>query len=296
MTLFLSLQNAGVPAQSAIPMAFDDGEEILARLQSGMNLCEALARQPGWSLLAPLGKSLPLSDACTLVLSLRHGKRLIKKQSAAAMAYPAFILTAVWALLGFFCESVLPSMAEFLAGDSLVWIMEGLHTLLGLFLVFSVVFGLVIWLGLSGRLEISLSFVRQSHTLSLLALVGACLEARLSSLEMMQLLNSLDLDPALKAMTASMRRALVAGQDIYESLCGMPGLDPACLVYVRLGLEGLGLSRMLEMYEKKTLAAMEHQLKKVCLWLQSASYGATGLCAILVYQVLLAPMNVLSSM
>lgn len=296
MALFISLQQAGVQGEKAIEMAFEDAQEITASLRAGKSLCQALASRPGWSLLAGLGTRMPLEQACTLILSMGKGKSLVKGQSVAAMAYPVFILGAVWFLLGFFCESVMPSMAEFLQGDALPVVMGLFRGILGIFLLLGIAWAAIIWLGLSGRLMVPVSFVRKNHTLSLLALVRSCLEVRMSSMDMVDLLAGLDLNAVLHGMVLSLRGDLLAGHDIYEALCHCPGLDRSCLDYARLGLEGLGLSKMLKMYEKKTTAQMQRQLKSLSMKLQTASYLAVGFCAVLVYQVLLAPMNILSSM
>jgi len=58
---------------------------------------------------------------------------------------------------------------------------------------------------------------------------------------------------------------------------------------------GKGLS-LLKIYENRTKRLQTEKVRQVVRTLTGISYGSVGVLAVIVYQVLLAPMNMLSTM
>ena len=296
MAAFLRLQAMGLDARTSLELSFDKHELIIDRLEGGKSLASALSVIPGWSLLEGLCEKMDLDQAVDVIDEMGRAGRKLTNKSAASMIYPTFILLAVFGLLVFFRRYVLPSMGEFLEGDTLTVTMVLLELVLGIFLVALLLYGVMLWLGMKGKINTRHHFVVRYRTLQFTGLVAGCVRARLPALEMMELLCRLDTDCLMKSLLERLRLSLMAGNELSQAVMREAAIDPDIAPYFSLGLAQGELSKMLEVYQKRTLSRLEQSLKKRLRQLSLASYVSVGVLAVHVYQVLLAPMNILNSM
>jgi type II secretory pathway component PulF len=63
--------------------------------------------------------------------------------------------------------------------------------------------------------------------------------------------------------------------------------------YIQSGIESLQLPALLELYSDQSMFYLQEWAKKISLYVQLASYSCVGILVLVVYQIMLMPLNML---
>lgn len=299
---FLSLQHLGVGARTAAKLAFAPGtaRQLLHGLEKGKTFQSVLASLPGWNMLGAFLEVMDLQTAANTIYTLADIRGFNDRKPILQIMYPYAILAGVFAMFMFFDESVLPMMSDFLEGDLLPLWMKTVKTVFLLLLVLLTAAGLVLWTGIQGQMLHSAclgsAFIRQRHSLYLAVCIRSLLEQELSTAALLTALEKLPGPKVFVQQVKAMKRTALQGGSWVQILGSAPWIDPVLVKHVETGLETGKVCSLLKIYENRTKRLQTEKVRQVVRTLTGISYGSVGVLAVIVYQVLLAPMNMLNAM
>ncbi len=251
---------------------------------------------------------LELPKALERVVILEKGSSHLLHLLSSQLSYPMFLMFFAWLLLWFFTLKILPSLSMYAADSEFIL----LYILLGLFTVFW--FGLIV-LGLlflvskkqsSGmiskkasqilqRLFRKFSLIRKIQSYSLCAWLECLLSCGLSTRETIENLKKMKSTGFICVEAREWNRKMRIGYRFEEILKDCEWIDPIFLTFLEVGMESSQVVSLLNSYRKQTLIQIEKELKQFSVYIQCLAYGSVGMLCISVYQVMLAPLNMLST-
>lgn len=92
-----------------------------------------------------------------------------------------------------------------------------------------------------------------------------------------------------------MKQSIRQGTGWQAAVAAVPWVDPLLVQHMETGLETGDVCGLLEVYIRQREKNRHMQMESLCRYLTMTAYGSVGFLAVLVYQVLLAPMNMLSA-
>lgn len=299
--VFLSLQHLGIPAQLAVSLAFQgtEGRRILEGLRQGRSLPDVLGTQSQWKLLKPLLKVMDLQQSVMTIRELAKTRSWKEKPVLGRLLYPVAILAGVYGMILFFDAMVLPMMLDFLEQDGLPALMRTVRVLYGLLLLTLLASGVWLYLGLEGQhaREIFLqpAYVRSSHSLYLASCLSALLRTQASTAMVFEVLEAMEGSRVFQTQIRRMKQSIRQGTGWQAAVAAVPWVDPLLVQHMETGLETGDVCGLLEVYIRQREKNRHMQMESLCRYLTMTAYGSVGFLAVLVYQVLLAPMNRLSA-
>lgn len=243
---------------------------------------------------------MDLQTATEAIYTLGDIRGFNDRKTVMQIVYPFTILAGVFAMLIFFDGSVLPMMSDFLEGDLLPLWMKTVRTGYFMLLCLLTAAGLVLWTGMQGQMLHSAflesAFVRQRHSLYLAACIRSLLEQELSTAALLTALEKLPGPKVFVQQVKAMKSTALQGGSWVQILASVPWIDPDLVRHAETGVETGKVCSLLKIYENRTKRLQTEKVRQVVRTLTGISYGSVGVLAVIVYQVLLAPMNMLSAM
>lgn len=299
---FLSLQHLGIGAETAAKLAFapETASQVMHGLKKGKPFPTVLGSLPGWNMLGAFLEVMDLQTATEAIYTLGDIRGFNDRKTVMQIVYPFTILAGVFAMLIFFDGSVLPMMSDFLEGDLLPLWMKTVRTGYFMLLCLLTAAGLVLWTGMQGQMLHSAflesAFVRQRHSLYLAACIRSLLEQELSTAALLTALEKLPGPKVFVQQVKAMKSTALQGGSWVQILASVPWIDPDLVRHAETGVETGKVCSLLKIYENRTKRLQTEKVRQVVRTLTGISYGSVGVLAVIVYQVLLAPMNMLSAM
>lgn len=295
------LQKTGMPLNVILPLCFTEGESIVKELEKGRSLHQVLFDQKDAELrqIGKLCEFLDLETALVVQEKLQKANAGLEKKLLKKGLYPLFLFLFSYVLLRFFESSILPSMMSYGAED-LTFLIHLIKTIdHGIMIVLTA--AALLWLAqksspaFSCRLCERLPFLAGMQTLALARIFQAFCESGLSSRETLKRIAEMDDCPAVACRAREWLKKMEQGVSLEECLKKTASLDPAFESFVSCGLLSSSLPHMLEIYAEYEQKKLEEQVKKAALFLEMLSYACVGATAMVVYQMMLVPLNMLSA-
>lgn len=308
---FVLMSESGLSFRDCAVLSFKHHEQILYELENGKNLKDILTdKQKGrfFERLRDLLGFCSLRDALNGVLHLEKGSSKLFRTLAAQACYPLFLMFFSWILLWFFTLEILPALSVY-AEDSdflLLYILLGAFTL-----IWAVILIAALLLGLSSKgkgcfktisssLLIKAAFrfalFQKIQGYSLAAILEFLLSSGLSGRKALILLSEMKAAGLISLHAKNWMAKMEKGSRLEECLKEDRMIDPVFLTFLQVGMESGKTALLLKNYQKQTLIQIEKSIKKISLWIQCLSYGCVGALCISVYQVMLAPLNMLNTL
>lgn len=308
---FALLTQSGLSIRDSILLAFHQPEPVLQRLASGESLSSVLTEHQKGRFFVRLRDLLKISDLpCALrqVIALEQGSSRLMETLAKNAVYPMFLMFFSWLLLWFFALQILPAMSVYSRNSDFII----LYLLLAFFTIFWVFLFLSAGFWLAGRLlfpsgsaglyQIRSRISRRSALLQkvcsyqLACLLGTLFSSGLSTAQAINSLTEMKSAGIFSSGAEIWLTKMNRGVSFEACLCQEKMLDPVFLRFLVTGFETGKIRTLLESYRKQVLIQIEKQMKKISLTIQCLSYGCVGMLCISVYQVMLAPLNMLNTM
>lgn len=308
---FVLMSQSGLSFRQAAVISFRNADEIFDLLKQGIPLEKVFTYNQKKKFFRQLGELLnflELPKALERVVILEKGSSHLLHLLSSQLSYPMFLMFFAWLLLWFFTPKILPSLSMYAADSEFIL----LYILLGLFTVFW--FGLIV-LGLlflvskkqsSGmiskkasqilqRLFRKFSLIRKIQSYSLCAWLECLLSCGLSTRETIENLKKMKSTGFICVEAREWNRKMRIGYRFEEILKDCEWIDPIFLTFLEVGMESSQVVSLLNSYRKQTLIQIEKELKQFSVYIQCLAYGSVGMLCISVYQVMLAPLNMLST-
>lgn len=308
---FVLMSQSGLGFRDSAVLSFKNHEQILAGLEDGRDLKDLLTeKQKGkfFERLRDLLEFCSLSEALRGVLLLEKGSSKLFRMLGAQACYPLFLMFFSWILLWFFTLEILPALSVYAQESDFIL----LYLLLAAFtLIWSVILLLAVLLILSakgrgGIRKVSASLLvkgvsrfplfQKIQGYSLAALLEFLLSGGLSGREALTLLSEMKSAGMICDHARTWISEMEQGSRLEECLKEDSLIDPVFLTFFQVGMESGKTVMLLKSYQKQTLLQIEKSVRKISVWIQCLSYGCVGALCISVYQVMLAPLNMLNTL
>lgn len=294
----------GLQTSFMIEQTFKDHESILKSLESGQSLVSILCSPAGvyFQILDALSQILPLKEAIQCASSLEKAGKRKAMRFLAKMAYPISLFIFSYLMVTFFESSILPSMQSFTQAENFLGIQ-----LIKWFLSFWLILGcigivLLLILNCSKELRVyavsnlfnKIPIFKAMMTWQFSCALSACLGHGISTERTLKTLCLIQDHSYIQYYAQSLQEQLKQGCTIVESLQNI-GVDETFLHYYLIGSRSNNLQAMLDLYQRKTEKRIDLAIKKISIWIQVLSYFSVGAVVLIVYQVMLLPMELLNT-
>ena len=294
----------GLQTSFMIQQTFKDHEKILKSLESGQSLISILCSPGGiyFQILDALSRLLPLKEAIQCATSLEEAGRRKTMRFVAKMTYPVSLFIFSFLMVSFFESSILPSMQSFTQTDDFLGI-QLIKSFLSFWLILGCTGGIAfLILNFSNDLRIfatshllkKIPFFNALMTWQFASALSACLRHGISTERTLETLSLIKEHTFIQYYAQNLQEQLKQGRSLLEGLKNI-GVDEAFIHYYLIGSRSNNLHAMLQLYQKKTEKRIDQSIKKLSIWIQALSYFSVGAVVLIVYQVMLMPMELLNT-
>lgn len=305
MEQFSDLIQSGLKTREAIELTFSQADRILTLLEEGIPFEDILTGNRKGRFFEMLGDLLAfceLPEALKQALALEKGSSGLLDTLLKNSIYPLFLLIFSWLLLWFFDLMILPSMQVYSEGSDFL--------VVDLLLVFftALLAGLLLlgigWLtyqrewpffSILHRRMNRILFLQKVHALQISLLLRSLLEAGLSGGRSLRLLRKMKSARRYGRWAGVWEKKMEEGTSFLQAVMEQEELDPLFKRTMQIGVESGRLPWMLENYASLVQKQLEQKVRKLSVVIQCLSYGCVGTLCLSVYQIMLAPLNMLST-
>ena len=293
---FTLLAQKGLDIHTMVQLSFKESEKIIDALNKGQNLMDILAKHSSnMEILTVLSRRLNLKQSMECIENMDQSKKLFEKEVLKKGIYPAMIFCFSYAILLFFSHWILPQMTQFLMDSSFhvgLWILKALYTVLFfvciLFLILLVsYFNQKEWKIFAKFYELPM-FVK-IKTYQFAFLFEQFMRQGISSEECLHLIAEIK---SVQSEASKILKDLEAGISMEASIKTLK-LDPSFIFFFQAGMKTQDLAGMLHIYCENCIFQIQKSLSRISECMQCISYSCVGILVIVVYQVLLLPLNML---
>lgn len=303
MEVFSLLERNGLPFQDAIHLSFKQHEEITVLLQNGIQFFEIVRHQKGSRLkrMASLMEYFSLSQAIHYDQKLQQSRDLITKKLLSNSLYPLFIMAFASILIWFFSNNILPAFSAFESEDTAL--LDSLKVVSGLFwlIVLFIGFALSYLLYTKPNHSFGWSLLFKIPILKILcscecaALLECTQDSSLATSKTISFMQSSTGFPFASILSRQWKKKLSQGYSLFTCIAQDDRLDETFIRFFEIGSQVSMMSAMMKAYQESSLLKLERITKKISNYILYFAYGSVGLLAISVYQIMLAPLNLLES-
>lgn len=301
---FELLLEHGLDIKTMIELSFKNSESILLELKKGNGLVPSIFSSNKDSLSKNI---LYLSNYMSLKDSIYCAKQ-IKNQSVGFLnelfqktSYSIFIIFFCFFIIVFFSNSILPSM-QFYANDDLlihiILFLKYFYFLLFIIVCLFLILCILIYLNkdlysfcLKSK---KISILNSLVTLSFSILFRFLLKMGLSTHTSIQAIQEMDASFSNQLICRDLYDRFQKGNSLENAVASSYYIDPRLLKYITLGISNGNIIDMLVLYEKNTNLFIKNKIKRMSLFIQLFSYVSVGILVLVVYQIMLMPLNMLS--
>lgn len=303
MEVFSLLERNGLPFQDAINLSFKQYDAITALLQKGIPFFEIVRHQKGRRLqrMASLMEYFSLSQAVQYDQKLQKTRDLLTKKLLSNSLYPLFIMAFASILIWFFSENILPAFSAFESEDTAL--LDSLKILSGLFWFVVIIIGALIayFLYTKPNYSIGWSLLFKIPLLKILcscecaALLECNQNSGLATVQMISFMQKAAGFPFASIVSRHWQKKLSQGDSLLNCIAKDDRLDDTFVRFFEIGSQVSMMEAMMKSYQESSLIKLERITKKISNYILYFAYGSVGLLAISVYQIMLAPLNLLES-
>lgn len=285
---FALLLDSGLDNKTMIEITFKDHEKIVQALQQGISLLDILSSQKGktFETIQLLSKYLSLKETIQSIHTLSNSTSSLFKKLVKNALYPCFMFLFSYFMILFFSHVLLPAMKEYTDINSflIMYILEFSFSFLLISLLILFLF--------RKRFFSKLSIVKKISTIRFAILLESLLTISLPTSQALELLSQYK---SIQDISLPIYENLQKGKTLLEILKTIPVMDSSFIPLFQIGLE-TDTTKLLHIYIEKTSYILSKDIKKISIIIQIIAYLSVGLMVLLIYQIMLMPLNMLNSM
>lgn len=298
------LLESGLPFSDCISLSFQNGHNILDRLEKGASFGAIVKEQKG-ARMKQLGTLMELFD---LQRALEFDSKLLQARKSTygtlfqKSGYPLFIMAFATALIWFFSCSIVPAMAGEGGGSNMILSLLQIASLLfwSVIVCALAMIGWMIFLpSLSsgaGRLLFRLSWLRYLCSMECAVLFECAHQAGMSTRQISHLVEESRSFPFCRILFQKWSRQIEKGVSLNTCILKDRRLDSLFVRFFEIGLSGSRIEQMMHAYQKSSTLVFERQLSHISSTLLYTAYGFVGVLALSLYQIMLEPLEMLEAL
>lgn len=253
---------------------------------------------------------LSFEKALSISLDNLQFTKSLKDKLVKTLFYPLLLSLLSWLGMACFAIFLIPVLSTSLRGlgGDIAW-MSGMRALILLLFNCSLLFVAFLLIGVfyfkNNRRQvygfILLSKFKKNNLLEEISsyqfihYLCLCLQNGCSSLQSIALIREQKFYPLLSFICYHLHQDFLAGKEVTE-IINNPFLDEGLSYFFQIAMHSNEVSKTLLSYCNFKEEKWNHELKKITILLQLFSYGLISIIVISIYQVLLAPLQILSNL
>ncbi len=253
---------------------------------------------------------LNFSDAINLTMNIVKQTRVQKREYVTSLFYPSLLFLVTVAGLILFNEFCFPALItmmhsfhvefyEYIIIQRLIRYIS--FTVLLVIAVFTVI--VMIFASKKYRLRgYSLAAKYFPHNIfvqytsqQFIVFFQQCVRQHISTKETLEILETLPNNDILVYLASTVKKSLLSGESFVSAIC-MPLIDTTLYRFIKISVYASNIEEMLSGYLEMSKERIRRQAKKITKILQLISYATIGFILILVYQVLMMPLQILQKL
>ncbi len=289
-----------------IELVFKDHKKIVSLLQQGNKLSEILTldhRDPYFRTLSVLMNHLSVREAILTCNDVHQSFLVLWKDSLKELFYPFLLLLFSFFMILFFDDYILPQMASYTGTihNPFIFSLKIFYILIFLFLLITLLFILYVqrssiekkkkWIGYISKSNL----FQQISSLQFSRILQSLLNKGISTQECFEIMDTMDFNPVIHCSVSHILSSLKQGNTPEQAFSSCPYFDSVFIRLTKLGLYSASLEKILELYNQITMNKVKDKIHQVCIWIQAFSYTGVGVVVLVVYQVLLMPLEMLKT-
>ena len=296
---FAMLMNQGLPLDTLIHLTFKKDEEIITYLKEGMCLQEIFTRNQKklyFKYLRILSGKLNLSDALDCVNKIEKSSNTFFETLLKKISYPFFLLIFAFFMILFFLDYVLVQMKDYISNGMVFVFIHLLKWGFG-FTILSIIFYLFLYYVLfykyNSKMKCPFQLMKKMISLQFVCMYQALDKSYTSTQEILETLACMDFSVVGK-VSNEILACLKNGKSLEESFLEIEVFDSDFKKMLVYALTSNQMHVFFDLYMKKCSLNLEKSVKKISTGIQLFSYISIGILVLIVYQIMMMPLNMLN--
>lgn len=296
---FAMLMNQGLPLDTLIHLTFKKDEEIITYLKEGMCLQEIFTRNQKklyFKYLRILSRKLNLSDALDCVNKIEKSSNAFFETLLKKISYPFFLLIFAFLMILFFSDYVLVQMKDYISNGMVFVFIHLLKWGFG-FTILSMIFYLFLYYVLfykyNSKMKCPFQLMKKMISLQFVCMYQALDKSYTSTQEILETLACMDFSVVGK-VSNEILACLKNGKSLEESFLEIEVFDSDFKKMLVYALTSNQMHVFFDLYMKKCSLNLEKSVKKISTGIQLFSYISIGILVLIVYQIMMMPLNMLN--
>lgn len=296
---FAMLMNQGLPLDTLIHLTFKKDEEIITYLKEGMSLQEIFTRNQKklyFKYLRILSRKLNLSDALDCVNKIEKSSNTFFETLLKKISYPFFLLIFAFFMILFFSDYDLVQMKDYISNGMVFVFIHLLKWGFG-FTILSMIFYLFLYYVLfykyNSKMKCPFQLMKKMISLQFVCMYQALDKSYTSTQEILETLACMDFSVVGK-VSNEILACLKNGKSLEESFLEIEVFDSDFKKMLVYALTSNQMHVFFDLYMKKCSLNLEKSVKKISTGIQLFSYISIGILVLIVYQIMMMPLNMLN--
>ncbi len=303
-TMLAQLLDKGYPLSSSLLIIDPKYQEIVDALEAGQSFDECFLQANSGEFYEHCRFFLELSSLSKAIQNavlLVESKRKLREQWLKETSYPLFILLFAIVVMFVFTSAIFPQLgmvfADYEGFQSVSILVTALKSLTIILLIGAFLFPLL-FIGVIHhqtlgkecfRIPIVKEFVSFQLTNDMLALIGCgC-----STKEMFSYMVRMRRNGLKKHAIDELSDMLIVGEDLETAIAKANCISDKMKYFFKCGVHTQNVEACLADYLQLQRDRWSHQLKAACIALQVFAYSFIGIIVVLIYQVMLIPLEMI---
>ena len=292
---FYILMDHGLSIPFMIEIVFKDHKEIIRELEKGKSLNDVLfqGKDTYFQNIRLLNEVLSMKDSieCANVLDTNANGNI--KKFLKESIYPIFIFFFSFGMVIFFSVYIVPSMQVYASESDSFLLLKLLKLSYEIILIVLIL--LFMYLFFSRNKLMVIPIVKKFNTLQFSIVLKALLDRGLSTRNCFGIMEKMKHSHSIYIFAHALMHNLEKGVSIDQILKHSIYFDESFSKFVTIGLQNSSLSSMLEIYNEKCKEDIAEFIHRLSIGVQIVSYTSVGFLVVIVYQIMLYPLNMLTS-
>ena len=296
---FSMLMNNGMPLDTLIHLIFKKDEEIIRLLKEGRSLVDIFTlnqKKLYFKYLLILSKKLNLKDCILCVNQIEKSPNAFFEKLLKNSAYPFFLLIFAFFMIVFFSDYVLIQMNDYISNQSVFVFIHLLKNLFGLSILCIISYFLlyyVLFYRFHNKMRCPFRLMKQIVSLQFVCMYQALEKTYSSTQEILETLSCMNFS-IVGSIATEILSYLQNGASLEESFIQIKVFDSTFKKMLAYALASNRVHVFFDLYIKKCSLDLEKSVKKISMGIQLFSYISIGILVLIVYQIMMMPLNMLN--
>ena len=301
---FSMMLEHGVDTRTVISIVFKNKNEIIRDLENGKNLIDIFVykqKDMFFRYIDKIGRFTNLKKTIKCVEKIEDSSTSIVKSILIKISYPFFLMLFALGMIIFFSDYVLQEMSYYLDGSNLLsWVCVLKYIFLiivfciGMYLI--VLYLMLYWYSKFRtflNLFLNKNIFKRINTLQFVCIFQCLIENGLSTMDVLNIISDMDFS-VCGYIGKKLISNLENGYSFEKSIEVISFIDDDLKKILTYAYESNQMDVFLKLYIDKCKNDIDLYIKKVSVYIQILSYSSIGVLVLIVYQVMLLPLNMLN--